>query len=485
MDIHDNGFEFHKVLSVDALRLAFRTQSLLLEKYVSTVKYPYDRGVTRVILTESAEIFRRLVGAEFCSLIIFSSDGQVVESILSRGEIASDLDKEIIERVLREGLAGWVFANHKIGLVENTATDDRWRDLSDLPHEAGSAVCLPIISAEQVIGVLTLTHSHPDYFSQEMVDVINLAVNQIALIIENVNLFNNLSESYTQLDESQMSCEVYSRKLDQELEKCRKIQMDFLPHKLPQLAGWTVHDFFFPASRVSGDFYDVFHLPGDYVGLVVADVCDKGVGAALFMGLFRSLIRIFSGQAQLGRMPVDTNTQKVGGRIEPRRDGRRSQIEAIRAVALTNDYIAREHGDMNMFATLFFGVLDVNTGKMVYVNGGHEPVFVMDDRGIKTHLNPTGPAVGIFPRIEFGYQEIELAPGELVFGYTDGVIDARSTNDKRFGRQRLIELLSIPASDASELMERICTDLFAYIGMAPQEDDITMLAVQRQPAASE
>ncbi|MGD9249600.1 MAG: SpoIIE family protein phosphatase [Desulfobacterales bacterium] len=480
MVTNDNGFEFRKVLSVDALQLAFRTQSLLLEKYVSTVQYPYDHGVSRVILSESAEIFRRLVGADLCSLIIFSSDDQVAESILSRGDIASDLTQEIIVGVLREGLAGWVSSHHKIGLVENTATDDRWVDFPEQPSEDGSAICLPIISAEQLLGVLTLTHSRPGYFSEEIAEVINLAVNQIALIIENVNLFKNLNESYAQLGESQMSCEIYSQKLDQELENCRQIQMDFLPQKLPRLPGWNVHDFFFPASRVSGDFYDVFLLPGNYVGLVVADVCDKGVGAALFMGLFRSLMRVFSGQAQLGQMPVDTHTQKVGGRTQPRRDGRRNPIEAIRAVALTNDYIAREHGDMNMFATLFFGVLDVNTGKLVYVNGGHEPIFIMDDQGIKTHLNPTGPAVGIFPQTEFGYQEIELAPGDLVFGYTDGVIDALSSEGVRFGKKRLIDLLSPPASNASDLMERIGTDLFAHIGMAPQEDDITMLAIQRR-----
>lgn len=80
MGRNDNGFGFRKGLSIDALRMAFRTQSLLLETYVSMVKYPYDPGVTRVILRESAEIFRRLVCAELCSLIIFTSDGKVAES---------------------------------------------------------------------------------------------------------------------------------------------------------------------------------------------------------------------------------------------------------------------------------------------------------------------------------------------------------------------------------------------------------------------
>jgi sigma-B regulation protein RsbU (phosphoserine phosphatase) len=480
MDKTDNGFGFRKALRVEALTLAFRAQSLLLDKYVATVKYPYDRGVSRVILSESAEIFRRLTGAELCSLILFDSDGQMDESILSRGEIAADLTREIVAQVLQEGLAGWVFTHHIVGLVDNSARDDRWIDLPGQPYKAGSAICLPIISAEQVLGVLTLTHSEPAYFKQEMVDVMSLAVNQIALIIENVNLFNHLSESYADLGQTKMSCEAYSQKLDQELEKCRQVQMDFLPQTLPQLDGWEAHDFFFPASRVSGDFYDVFHLPGGYVGLVVADVCDKGVGAALFMGLFRSLLRIFSGQAQLGRMSIDTRSQTVGGNSKATPDRELSQIEAIRAVALTNDYIAREHDEMNMFATLFFGVLDTSNGRLVYVNGGHEPVFLIDDKGLKKQLRPTGPAVGIFPQIKFGYRQIDLEPGDLIFGYTDGVIDARSTGGKRFGKQRLIEMLSKPVSGAFEVMERVGTELFSHIGMAPQEDDITMISIQRK-----
>ena len=113
-------------------------------------------------------------------------------------------------------------------------------------------------------------------------------------------------------------------------------------------------NFFFPASRVSGDFYDAFMLPGGYTGLVIGDVCDKGVGSALFMALFRSLIRIFAGQAQLSRSLIDTKSQTVGGTLDSTSIRKYNQVEAIRAVALTNDYIAQEHNEMCMFATLFF-----------------------------------------------------------------------------------------------------------------------------------
>ena len=135
---------------------------------------------------------------------------------------------------------------------------------------------------------------------------------------------------------------------------------------------------------------------------------------------------------------------------------------------------------MCMFATLFFGVLDPQSGRLIYVSGGHETVFVIDQNGIREELLSTGPAVGLTPQAQFKYEQIQLRPGDLLFSYTDGVIDARSDDGERFSRKRLSNLLSQPVSNAFELMERIGTQLFSHIGKAPQEDDITMLTLQRK-----
>ena len=155
------------------------------------------------------------------------------------------------------------------------------------------------------------------------------------------------------------------------------------------------------------------------------------------------------------------------------------QTNPLIAVALTNDYIA-QNNDMCMFATLFFGVLDPESGKLVYISGGHEAVFVIDQNGVRERLLHTGPSVGIFQEAKFAYKEIQLLPGEILFAYTDGVIDARSPNEERFTKRRLFSLLSQPVASASELTQKIATNLFAHIGKAPQEDDITMLTLQRK-----
>jgi sigma-B regulation protein RsbU (phosphoserine phosphatase) len=302
----------------------------------------------------------------------------------------------------------------------------------------------------------------------------------MALVLENVYSFKNLNNSLQSLGKANKEIEAYSKALDRELEKCRQIQRDFLPAQLPQLDNWSIEEFFFPASRVSGDFYDAFVLPGGYIGWVIGDVCDKGVGSALFMALFRSLIRIFAGQAQLGRSLIDTKGQTVGGTADSTPVRKYNQLDAVRAIALTNDYIAREHGEMCMFATLFFGVLDPKNGRLIYVSGGHETAFIIDQNGIRENLLPTGPAVGLHPQAKFKYKQIQLKPGDILFSYTDGVIDARSPAEDRFTRKRLSALLSQPVSSAFELLERIGTTLFAHIGKAPQEDDITMLTLQRK-----
>jgi sigma-B regulation protein RsbU (phosphoserine phosphatase) len=458
---------------------ALQAQFALFEKFISMTRSNEEPEVIRAILSEMIEISIEMTEAELGSLILLDSAGVVKDSILCRNELSAGFRGELIKSVLKKGLAGWVLHHGEIGLVNDTEKDDRWIVFPDQPYTARSALALPIISGERTLAILTLMHSATNHFNQEIVKVIKNTANQMALVLENAYLFNNLNESYNSLGKAQQKIESYSKALDKELENCSRIQKSFLPKQIPDVPGWDIEEFFFPARRVSGDFYDVFELPGGYTGLAIGDVCDKGAGAALFMALTRSLIRIFSGQAQLGRSQINTDSQTVGGRPDSESIRQYSQLEAIRTIALTNDYLA-PNNDLCMFVTLFYGVLDPQNGKMLYINCGHETVFVIDTTGIKHRLVPTGPAVGLIPHATFKYKEIQLNSGEILFGFTDGVTDARSTDEKRFTRKHLISLLSEPVATVLELMQRIGTNLFAHIGKAPQADDITMLALQRK-----
>ena len=264
-----------------------------------------------------------------------------------------------------------------------------------------------------------------------------------------------------------------------ELEKGQKIQRDFLPTTIPNFPDWNIATCFFPAGKVSGDFYDVFKFSDGNVGLVIADVCDKGVGSALYMALFRSLIRVFAEQAASIDPTVISEIDQSSSRLTAAPSSENTELMRLRAVPFTNNYIAQTHGDEGMFATLFFGVLNPVTGQLYYINAGHEPLYFIDSKGVKKALDPTGPAVGMFPNSAFDTGQIQFEQGDMLIGYTDGVTEARSPQDELFTRSRLKSLVEQPFSSATDLLDRVKTSLFAFIDIAPMGDDVTMLAVQR------
>jgi serine phosphatase RsbU (regulator of sigma subunit) len=283
--------------------------------------------------------------------------------------------------------------------------------------------------------------------------------------------FNKMVEGLREWEQVKM--------IEFELEKGREIQREFLPGQIPKLPNWDIATCFYPAGKVSGDFYDVFMLPDGNVGLVIADVCDKGVGSALYMALFRSLIRVFAEQSIYCTGPGLAQIASAPDSVEALASSQNDQMVRLGAVSSTNNYIAHIHGRECMYATLFFGVLNPSTGNLSYVNGGHEPLYVINQGIIKKQLAPTGPAVGLMPDITFTAQEIQLAPGDLLVGYTDGVTEARSPKDEIYTRNRLQSLLTQPFKSASEMLDGIKTNLFSFIDIAPRMDDVTMLAVQR------
>ena len=467
------------ILNAEEVVAAFQTQSALFEDFISMARSPNETEVITTMLRKTIDISIELTSAELGSLVLLNSDGAVIDSILCRGEISPEVSNTLIDSVFKKGLAGWVVRNREIGLVNDTKKDDRWFIFPEQPYIARSALALPIVSCEILLGVLTLTHSRPAHFTQETAELMRVTTNQMAMVLDNAYLFANLNESFASLGKAKKDVEAYSQALDFELEECRQIQKSFLPGQLPDLSNWQFAEVIFTAKRVAGDFYDAFGLPGGYIGLVIGDVCDKGAGAALFMALYRSLIRIFCGQAQLGRTPLDKKSMTVGGTPGAPSARRYDAVEAMRTVALTNDYIAKNN-EMNMFATVFFGVLNPKNGELVYISGGHEPVFVLDQSGVKEKLIRTGPAVGWIPEAQFEYRKCRLNPGDVLFSYTDGVVDARSPDGVRFSRERLAALLSQPVADTSELMKRVESALFAHIGAESLEDDITILALQRK-----
>jgi sigma-B regulation protein RsbU (phosphoserine phosphatase) len=270
---------------------------------------------------------------------------------------------------------------------------------------------------------------------------------------------------------------------ERELEIGRQIQASFLPEEIPQLPGWEIAARFQPARQVAGDFYDLFPLVQNRrLGLVIGDVCDKGVGAALFMALFRTLIRAFAQQHYTLRW-MDAFVED--GPARRTKSGRpvlpSTGTSALKnAVELTNNYIASTHGSTDMFATVFLGVLDPSDGLLLFINGGHEYPLLVNSSGVKERLLTTGPVVGLFPGAQFEIQSVGIEPGDTLVAFTDGVTEARNSAEEFFGRERLYELVSRPASTATELLDSIQASVREFAGEAAPSDDIALLAVRRQ-----
>lgn len=272
-------------------------------------------------------------------------------------------------------------------------------------------------------------------------------------------------------------------KIEHDVEIARDIQLSFLPRELPHPDGWDIAAYFAPAREVAGDFYDAFAMAqGRRIGFVIADVCDKGVGAALFMALTRSLTRAFAQQN------YSLNLMGGVGDDLPAAGGRRRGLPSVgtmslqNAVVLTNAYITTNHYELNYFATLFFGMFDPTNGALAYINGGHCPPIILGSDGqVKTRLKATGTPVGMMPDVEYTIGQAQLEPGDILFGYSDGVTDARDPAGKMFTEKQMLELLQQkPAASADELLVRVKTALGEHISTADQYDDITMIAVRRQ-----
>lgn len=342
-----------------------------------------------------------------------------------------------------------------------------------LGYESHACLVLPLRGHDQsLMGVIKLINPSP----ADNLNPFDLAVDEV------MGGFLTLAGSKLQY---QLAYQAQASwiKQERELQIGRQIQLDFLPENLPQVKGWEIAAKFCPAREVAGDFYDSFIIGQGRVGIVIADVCDKGVGAALFMSLFRSLLRILSQQnyslSLLDEITGPAKTETAKSRL--------SRLPSIGTQALknaierTNVYIAENHYRTNMFATIFFGILDPATGKLIYINGGHEAPFICNARGIKERLKPTGPAVGVFPKANFNIELTQLEPGDLFLGFTDGVPDARNPEGKLYSEAALQKLIeSAPITSAVELIDRIDAAVHAHIAGIDPFDDITLISMYYQ-----
>ncbi len=434
------------------------------EAYVSMALLQVAEVVSRStdldeILAAIVRITPMLVGVERCAIVVWVEAAAAFLPVQQYGldeQTRQEFEQLRLSREeppMRELVAGESYV--VLQAPGSTPTEDRGGSrfaVADDPRPIAQPgmplqMALPMVTKGGLVGAMFVDLAGPgQYLSQRWLNILVGIASQAAIAVENDRLLGEAAEQ---------------ERMKQELDFARRIQTSFLPDRAPQVPGWELATIWRPARQVGGDFFDFVPLapgtsePGggsERVGLVIADVADKGVPAALYMALSRTLMRTV---AIDGRPPGE-------------------------ALARANDLIladARSH----LFVTLLYAIVEPDTGLVRYANAGHmPPLLVRSIDGRLEELQEHGMALGVLSGME--YQELthQLAPGDTLVLYTDGVTDAWNLEQEMFGRERLVELVSDCQSlSAAALAEAISTAVADFVGDAPQFDDLTLLVAKR------
>jgi serine phosphatase RsbU (regulator of sigma subunit)/anti-sigma regulatory factor (Ser/Thr protein kinase) len=306
-------------------------------------------------------------------------------------------------------------------------------------REAGVRLAVPLVSQGELVGLLNLGPrlSDQDYSSDDR-KLLNSLAAQAAPALQVAQLVRR------------QEAEARSReRIEQELRVATLIQQNFLPKQLPDLPGWHVSAYYRPAREVGGDFYDFVELPDGQIGLVIGDVTDKGVPAAMVMAATRSVLR--------------ASAQRV---VSPG-----EVLERVNEL-MCPDMPAK------MFVTCLYGVLEPDTGRFRYANAGHNLPYVRTTEGT-VELRATGMPLGLLPGISYEEKEAYLEPGQVMLLHSDGVAEAHSDAHEMFGFPRLMDVVG-SRQDKAEVIDRVLTELGRFTGSGwEQEDDITLVALTR------
>jgi len=262
-------------------------------------------------------------------------------------------------------------------------------------------------------------------------------------------------ETHLALRELQRRLQDANKKMARELALAGEVQASLLPRQLPELPGWQISVTLEPARETSGDYYDFIPLPNARLGIVVADVTGKGAGAALYMALSCTLIRTFAAQYP-------------------------TQPELV--LSVVNRRIL-EDTNSSQFVTVFYGILDPATGTLVYCNAGQWPPYLIGPQNDKDvqKLIRTGAPLGIFEDKTWERGVVQLAPGDALVLYSDGITEAHNLQMEIFDEERLLDVAQASIGrSAQEMLDAIMLKLHEFVGDAPQSDDIALVVLVRE-----
>lgn len=351
-----------------------------------------------------------------------------------------------------QGVAGYTLTTGKAVRIDDAVHDERFYRGAD--QRSGSTthslLAAPLRSERGVVGVLQVVNRiGGGAFTEDDLGFLEGIAGNVAVAVENARL---LAETREQLAALQRATEEHAalEALRRELDIAREIQQSILPAQFPQHETVELFATMLPARDVGGDFYDFFAIGEHHLGVVIGDVSGKGIGAALFMAVSRTLMKA---TALSGLSPA-------------------ACLDRVNRLLLTEN-------TSDMFVTLFYAVVDKRSGQMGFANGGHNPPLLRRGDGRLEPLPRTGPLLGVIDGAEFQEGASRLHAGDALLLYTDGVTEAADAQLCLYGEDRLLNLLSrSQPTSATRLVHDIVESVQAYSAGNAQTDDITLLALR-------
>jgi sigma-B regulation protein RsbU (phosphoserine phosphatase) len=313
-----------------------------------------------------------------------------------------------------------------------------------------AALQVPLIAQNERIGLMFIHTTHKRAFTPGETSLLQTFANQAALAIQRAGLIEELRLKLAQLETAQAEL-VGKERLERELELARQVQQNVLPRVFPALPGYSFAAKNEPARQVGGDFYDVIVLDDDHFGVIIADVSDKGMPAALYMALTRSLLLA---EARRSCSPL--------------------------AVLMNVNHLLLELGQSSQFVSVFYGIVDRRTNTLTYARAGHDRPLLVRQKAVMP-LGGSGMVLGLFSTHPFFLSEesLILQDGDRLVLYTDGLTDMVSPEGEFYGLEQLIERLRLCCDILpDELCSAIFDDLKAYQGSSEQFDDMTLLVME-------
>jgi len=323
-------------------------------------------------------------------------------------------------------------------LTRDAQTDTRFKaQQSILRSNIHSAMCVPLWNNKEIIGIVYADRIlQLDQFSDDDLRLLTLLANLAAVKIENSKLFEDAIEK---------------EKMEKELALAAQIQKDFLPKENPECENFEIAGSNIPCHQVGGDYFDYINIDPSRLGIVIADVSGKGVGASLLMASLRAAL-----QSEV-----------------------HSQYKLEDMACKLNDFVHRSSSP-NSFITFFYCELNKKSGELGFINAGHNPPIILDKKGKIHRLEACGLCLGMFPSSTYEIKKVTLRLGDMALLFTDGITEGRNKKNEEFEEERLIKLIQKHSKlSAQKLLEKIHDEVGSFTtGTAPM-DDMTLIIIKR------